>query len=80
MKISLAKASQVTGINIGTMKRHIEKGLLYAEQKYPRRKIEIDVEDLAEYWLYIFKNSRCIMYPPSEMDKRIYYYVYGIWL
>lgn len=79
MMISLNKASKITGINTGTLKAHIKDGTLYAEQDTYRHKWSIDPEDLVVYWHYVYMLNKYVMYSPERMQRRINYYVYGIW-
>lgn len=68
--VNLSQASQITGISQGTIKRHIEKGYLQAEQKEKGCNYQISLLDLEHYAFDIYlnrENFKCIaMFNPFE--------------
>lgn len=54
--VNLSQASQITGINQVTLKRHIEKGYLLADQEEIGRNYRISLMDLEQYAFDIYMN------------------------
>jgi hypothetical protein len=77
--VTIAEASRITGIHPQTLKRHIDKGILDAEQADKRRRYSIDLLDLKEYACYIYRNTNGIkMYDPFIcFDANRDFYLYG---
>lgn len=78
--VNLKEASKITGINAGTLKRHIDKNLLYAEQAGKGCKYYIPLEALEEYAYYIYTHTNGInMYNPAATFRdRANFILYGI--
>lgn len=78
--VSLKEASKITGINAGTLKAHIDRGILDAEQRAKGCRYKISLQELEEYAYYIYRNTNGIrMYNPAETftDRRDFF-LYGI--
>lgn len=55
---NLSEASDITGINRATLKRHIDKGYLHAEQFDKGYGYRISLMDLEQYTFDIWMNRR----------------------
>lgn len=66
--VNLSEASRITGINISTLKRHIEKGYLIAYQYDKGYGYKIRISDLEEYTFALYMNRKkfrdIVMYNP----------------
>ena len=76
--ISLNKASKVTGVNIATMRKDIEKGRLDAF--YYRGRYRIEISELIAYADYLHHSNRNVLLcPMGVIEHRIRYAVFGIY-
>ena len=74
--VNLSQASQITGINPATLKRHIDKGYLLADQYDKGYGYKISLMDLEQYTFDLWMNRRkfpnLAMYNPFDTfaDRR----------
>lgn len=69
--VNLSQASEITGINPQTLRNHIKKGYLEAEQVDFAYNYKIDLDCLRGYALYMHQNSRVSMFNPIlDFDNR----------
>lgn len=75
--ISLNKASKVTGVNVVTMRKDIEKGRIDAF--YYRGRYHIEVGELIRYADYIHHSNRAVLICPMPVIlHRIDYMIFNI--
>ena len=78
--VNLKEASRITGIDTGTLKRHIDKGILEAEQRGKGCRYCINLIELEGYMNYIYTHTNGIrMYNPADFNERRDFVLYGIW-
>ena len=76
--VTVTEASKITGISAGTLKSHIEEGILSAEWVEKSRRYFIDLLKLKEYAFNLYENIGGVkMYDPFicfDANKDFYLY------